>query len=199
MDDVRARAEQLARSEVKLGDLALVFDETTAATAGVHVSGHDFFPLILDDIASATSSIHINQYGFRPREIGQRFAAALLAKAAEGGAVRIVVGRVGSRPGRSGGVYERLRAGGVDVRVMRAPGRIDHRKLFVVDGRVGWVGGAGIEDHFADGRFHDLFVRVTGPVVSQLQLVFVASFRWLGGTVPPEQLAALFPDSEPGP
>ena len=198
MEDVRARAEQLARSEVKLGDLALVFDETTAATVDVHVSGRDFFPLILDDIASATSSIHINQYGFRPGEIGERFAAALLAKAAEGVAVRIVVDRVGSRPGRSGDFYDRLRAGGIDVRVVRAPGRIDHRKLFVVDGRVAWVGGAGIEDHFNDGRFHDLFVRLTGPVVAQLQLVFLASFRWLGGTVAPEQLDALFPDVEPG-
>jgi cardiolipin synthase len=198
MDDVRARAEQLARSEVKLGDLALVFDETTAATVAVHVSGRDFFPLILDDIASATSSIHINQYGFRPGEIGERFAAALLAKVAEGVAVRIVVDRVGSRPGRSGGFYERLRAGGIDVRVVRAPGRIDHRKLFVVDGRVAWVGGAGIEDHFNDGRFHDLFVRLTGPVVAQLQLVFLASFRWLGGEVAPERLDALFPPLEPG-
>ena len=61
---------------------------------------------------------------------------ALLAKAAEGVAVRVVVDRVGSRPGRSGGFYDRLRAGGIDVRVVRAPGRIDHRKLFVVDGRV---------------------------------------------------------------
>jgi cardiolipin synthase A/B len=198
MTDIRARAEQLARSPVELGDLALVFDETTAATAGVHVSGFDFFPLILDDIASATSSVHVNQYGFRPGGIGEQFARALLDKAAEGVAVRVVVDRVGSRPGRSGGFYERLRAGGVDVRVVRAPGRIDHRKQFVVDGRVGWVGGAGIEDHFADGRFHDLFVRLTGPVVAQLQLVFLASFRWLGGEVAPEQLAALFPPLEPG-
>jgi len=198
MDDVRARAEPLARSEVKLRDLALVFDETTAASVDVHVSGRDFFPLILDDIASATSSIHINQYGFRPGEIGERFAAALLAKAAEGVAVRIVVDRVGSRPGRSGGFYDRLRAGGIDVGVVRAPGRIDHRKLFVVDGRVAWVGGAGIEDHFNDGRFHDLFVRLTGAVVAQLQLVFLASFRWLGGTVAPGQLDALFPELEPG-
>ena len=72
-------------------------------------------------------------------------------------------------------------------------GHFDHRKCVVVDGRIGWVGGAGVEDHFDDGRFHDLFVRVTGPVVSQLQLVFVASFRWLGGAIPPEQLDALFP------
>jgi cardiolipin synthase A/B len=198
MDDARARAERFVRAPVRLGDLALAFDATTAATVDVRVGGDAFFPLILDDIASATSSVHVNQYGFRPGEIGERFARALLAKAAEGVAVRVVVDRVGSRPGRSGGFYERLRAGGVDVRVMRAPGRVDHRKLFVVDGRVGWVGGAGIEDHFADGRFHDLFVRLTGRVVAQLQLVFLASFRWLGGDVAPDHLGALFPDLEPG-
>ena len=197
MNEVRDRAERFVRAPVQLGDLALTFDETAAATVNVHVGGSSFFPLILDDIASATTSVHINQYGFRPGEVGEQFARALLAKAAEGVAVRVVVDRIGSRPGRSGGFYERLRAGGVDVRVVRAPGRIDHRKLFVVDGRVGWVGGAGIEDHFADGRFHDLFVRLTGPVVAQLQLVFLASFRWLGGAVAPEQLEALFPELEP--
>jgi cardiolipin synthase A/B len=58
------------------------------------------------------------------------------------------------------------------------------------------VGGAGIEDHFDDGRFHDLFLRVTGPVVSQLQLVFVATYRWLGGAVRHEELATLFPIHE---
>ena len=63
----------------------------------------------------------------------------------------------------------------------------------VVDGRTGWVGGAGIEDHFEDGRFHDLFLRVTGPVVAQLQLVFVASFRWLGGEIGAGELDELFP------
>ena len=199
MNEVRARAEPLVRAPVRLGDLAVAFDETTAATADVHVGGSSFFPLILADIGAATSSVHVNQYGFRPGAIGDEFASALLAKAAEGVAVRVVVDRVGSRPGGSArGFYDRLRAGGVDVRVMNAPGRIDHRKHTVVDGSVGWVGGAGIEDHFADGRFHDLFVRVTGPVVSQLQLVFVASFRWLGGTVQAEELAALFPEAEAG-
>ena len=75
-------------------------------------------------------------------------------------------------------------------------GHFDHRKFVVVDGRTGWVGGAGIEDHFDDGRFHDLFLRVTGPVVSQLQLVFLASFRWLGRSDPAGQLDALFPAHE---
>jgi cardiolipin synthase len=67
-----------------------------------------------------------------------------------------------------------------------------------VDGRIGWVGGAGIEDHFHDGRFHDLFLRVTGPVVSQLQLLFLASFRWLGGAISRDELDSLFPALEAG-
>jgi cardiolipin synthase A/B len=198
MSDLRARAEALVGAPVRLRDLALAFDETTAATVDIHVGGPAFFPRILDDIASATSSVHINQYGFRPGHVGERFANALLAKAGSGVAVRVVVDRVGSRPGASGGFYERLRTGGVDVRVVRAPGRIDHRKQLVIDGRVGWVGGAGIEDHFEDGRFHDLFVRLTGPVVAQLQLVFLASFRWLEGTVTSRRLEELFPELEPG-
>ena len=77
-------------------------------------------------------------------------------------------------------------------------GHIDHRKLTVVDGRVGWVGGAGIEDHFQDGRFHDLFLRVEGPVVAQLQLVFLASFHWLRGEIDPADLDSLFPSLEGG-
>jgi cardiolipin synthase len=135
--------------------------------------------------------------------------------------VRLVVDKQGSDPeGGARELYERLTAGGVEVCVVRATrfrvpdgllggggeprwnlralGHIDHRKVVIVDGRIGWVGGAGIEDHFRDGRFHDLFVRVEGPVVAQLQVVFLASFRWLGGNVPVEELDALFPSLEPG-
>src|SRR5262245_36693267 len=171
---------------------------------------------MLHDIASARSTVHINQFGFRPGTIGEAFAEALLAKAAEGVPVRLVVDSRGSDPdGSSREFYERLLRGGVEVRVVRAtqpraptqpvaaggPSRwnlghlahIDHRKLVVVDGLVGWVGGAGVEDHFQDGRFHDLFLKVTGPVVSQLQLVFVATFRWLGGAIAADATDALFP------
>ena len=181
------------------------------------MAGTSFYPPMLRDIEAATSSVHINQFGFRPGVVGDRFAEALLAKSSQGIPVRLVVDRQGSDPDRSSrAFYERLLAGGVEVRVVRATqlrapaqpaatgaprrwnfrqlGHIDHRKLVVVDGRVGWVGGAGIEDHFEDGRFHDLFVRLTGPVVSQLQLVFVSSFAWLGGAV--RDLDALFPDHE---
>jgi cardiolipin synthase A/B len=201
--DLRRRAEALLRHPVRTADLALAFDESAASDVDVLVGGRSFFPPMLRDIGTASSSVHINQFGFRPGAIGEQFASALLAKAADGVAVRLVVDAQGSRPDRGSGrdFYRRLRDGGVEVRVVRAMrpgalGHFDHRKFVVVDGRIGWVGGAGVEDHFDDGRFHDLFVRVTGPVVSQLQLVFVASFRWLDGAVRADQLDALFPAHE---
>src|SRR5262245_60726580 len=201
----RARA-LLGASVVYRSDLELLFDASVAATAELHVEGRNFYPPMLHDIASARSTVHVNQFGFRPGVVGEAFAEALLAKAAEGVQVRLVVDSKGSDPdGSSREFYDRLVRGGVDVRVVRATqpraptqpvaaggaarwnfghlAHIDHRKVVVVDGSIGWVGGAGVEDHFQDGRFHDLFLRVTGPVVSQLQLVFVATFRWLGGGI----------------
>ena len=91
VSDLRTRAEGLLRGPVRSADLALAFDETVAATVDVQVGGRNFFPPMLDDIGSASSSVHINQFGFRPGAIGDQFAAALLAKASEGVAVRLVV------------------------------------------------------------------------------------------------------------
>lgn len=218
---VRARAEQLLAAPVRRADLALAFETSRAATAEVLVEGAAFYPPMLEDLRAATSSIHVNQFGFRPGVVGDEFAEVLAAKAEDGVRVRLVVDRQGSDPERgSRDLYDRLASAGVEVCVVRATkprapvgtlgsagstawnlgalGHVDHRKLLVVDGRIGWVGGAGIEDHFADGRFHDLFLRVTGPVVAQLQLVFVASFRWLSGGIEADALDALFPPLEAG-
>jgi cardiolipin synthase A/B len=218
---LRSHAEELLALPVHLEDLALAFDEASAASAEVLVEGESFYPPMLADIESAQTSVHINQFGFRPGVVGDRFADALIRKAKEGIPVRLVVDRQGSAPEEAAREhYERLTAARIEVCVVRATkprsapgvlggdgelnwnlsglGHIDHRKVVLVDGRIGWVGGAGIEDHFQDGRFHDLFLRVTGPVVSQLQLVFIASFRWLGGEIPAEELDGLFPEAGAG-
>ena len=63
----------------------------------------------------------------------------------------------------------------------------------MVDGAVAWTGGAGIEDHFNDGRFHDVMVRVTGDVVRQAQAAFLTSFHAHGGLLPTD-LSPLFPE-----
>jgi cardiolipin synthase len=220
-DRVVAHAERLLTGPVTRRELAIAFPDSTASSADVLVDGPAFYPPMLEDIVSASSSVHVNQFGFRPGIVGDRFAEALVAKAAQGVPVRIVVDSRGSDPeGSARPLYDRLTAAGVQVCVVRATqpraavgplgggsatrwnlgglGHIDHRKVVVVDGRIGWVGGAGIEDHFEDGRFHDLFVRVEGPVVAQLQLVFLASFLWLGGAMRAERIEALFPVLEEG-
>ena len=220
-DGIREHAERLVDGSVGRQALAMAFSESAASSAEVLVEGRAFYPRMLEDIVAATSSVHVNQFGFRPGLVGEPFADALVAKAEQGVSVRLVVDRQGSDPERSSRpLYERLTAAGVEVCVVRATrprvpagplgregpthwnlgglGHVDHRKVVVVDGRIGWVGGAGIEDHFNDGRFHDLFLRVTGPVVAQLQLVFLAGFRWLGGAVPVAALDMLFPALEEG-
>ena len=215
-DRIHEHAERLLTRPVALRDLAVRFPESRAASVEVLVEGRSFYPPMLADIRSASSSVHINQFGFRPGGVGEEFADALVEKLRDGVPVRLVVDRQGSDPeGGARVFYERLTQAGAEVCVVRATkpraqrgvlgtggplhwnlgalGHIDHRKVVVVDGRIGWVGGAGIEDHFADGRFHDLFLRVTGPVLEQLQLVFLGGFRWLGGEVPVSTLDELLP------
>ena len=68
--------------------------------------------------------------------------------------------------------------------------------MVVVDGRIGYVGGSGIEDHYNDERFYDVMCRLTGPVVSQLQLVFLASWHNERGPLPDDDhLDRWFPPS----
>jgi cardiolipin synthase A/B len=220
-DAIRNYADRLLSDPASRPARAIAFSETCASSVEVLVEGSAFYPPMLDDIASASSSIHINQFGFRPGVVGDDFADVLVRKVREGVPVRLVVDRQGSDPERGAREhYNRLAAAGVQVCVVRATqprvpvgplgsggptrwnlaglGHIDHRKVILVDGRVGWVGGAGIEDHFQDGRFHDLFLRVAGPVVAQLQLVFLAGFRGLGGTIPLAELDDVFPPQQAG-
>jgi cardiolipin synthase len=93
---------------------------SAASSAEVLVAGRSFYPPMLDDIAAATSSVHINQFGFKPGLVGDAFRDALVKKAAEGVPVRVVVDNRGSAPDKgSRSHYERLAAGGVQVRVRR--------------------------------------------------------------------------------
>ena len=147
----------------------------------------------------------------------------LKEKARQGVAVRVIVDQLGSDVDfRNAALFDDLAANGVQV-VRNDPlpldhdgliggprpidwrldelAHLDHRKAFVVDGRIAWVGGAGIEDHFVNGTFHDAYARVEGEAVGQVQLIFLASFRLLGGPLPTDQAAieALMPaPAEPG-
>jgi cardiolipin synthase len=205
----------VARDGVGPHDAAPDFAWSTAATIEPLVEGANFFPRILGDVGAARSSVHILMFGWREGQIGTEMAALLEQKLQEGVEVRVIVDRFGSRPyDEARAMFAGLAAAGAQIVVndvfpldrdglypgdqhldwrQDEIGRADHRKLYVVDGRVAWTGGAGIEDHFENGGFHDVMVRVTGDVVRQAQAAFLMSFRGHGGPLPAE-LSRYFPE-----
>jgi cardiolipin synthase A/B len=205
---------------VRKRDVAIAFAPSTARAVEPLLHGTAYFPRMLDDLRAATSSINMLIYGFKPGDIGSEFRDVLVAKVADGIPVRLSVDAVGSevRAG-SKALFRELVDGGVqivqnrgmfpDVRGPLGPGapigwrrenvlHFDHRKFMVVDGRIGWLGGTGIEDHFNDERFTDVMVRFEGPAVRQLQALFVASWRHQEGPLDADEatLAMLFPADE---
>jgi cardiolipin synthase len=209
-----ATAAFAARDGARPHDAALDFARSTAATIEPRVEGKNFFPRIFDDVERSRSSVHILMFGWREGDVGMRMAALLERKVAEGVEVRVIVDGYGSRPyEQARAMFTGLAAAGAEIVVndvlpldrdglfpdhqhldwrQDEVGRADHRKLFVVDGKVVWTGGAGLEDHFENGGFHDVMVRVTGDVVRQAQAAFLTSFRGHGGHLPAD-LSGYFP------
>ncbi|HYI20245.1 MAG TPA: phosphatidylserine/phosphatidylglycerophosphate/cardiolipin synthase family protein [Solirubrobacteraceae bacterium] len=217
-DGARAATEAFAADgHARRRDAALPFAWSTAASAEPRVGGEEFFPRIFADVEAARSSVHILMFGWREGEVGTALAGLLARKAAEGVAVRVLIDGYGSKPYKEArAMFSELAAAGAAIVVndVLPPARIghfpdglridprqhelgsaDHRKLYVVDGTVAWTGGAGIEDHFRDGRFHDVMTRLTGDVVRQAQAAFLTSFHAHGGRLTGD-LAPCFP--EPG-
>lgn len=196
-------------------DLQVTYAPAHLASFELLPEGANFYPRILEDIAAAERSVHVIQYGFKPGKIADLFVPVLSERAKAGVPVRFVLDSVGSAVyTESKAMLDELAAAGVQiaihdaapprreglvpdrrmVRGMAGIGHVDHRKLYVIDGKIGWMGGAGIEDHFENGQFHDLFVRVTGELVSQLQATFLVSFAQLGGPLPlGQELDEAFP------
>jgi cardiolipin synthase len=217
--EAQAATEEFVRGSPRPRDTDLPYAWSTAATIDPWAEGAEFYPRLFDDVRAAESSIHILMFGWDSNEVGSEFAAIIEQKLAEGVEVRILVDDQGSDPdGDSRAMYEDLVAAGaqlvsndtiqvdfdglfvdrdLDIRQDEF-GRAEHRKLYVIDGVVAWTGGAGIQDHFLDGRFHDLLVRYTGDVVLQSQAVFLTSFRSHGAPLP-DDLDPYFPvQPDPG-
>lgn len=140
---------------------------------------------MIADIGKARDHVHLLFYIFNDDEVGRRVAEALAGAAARGVPCRVVVDAFGSRS-LNGSLGEWMVKRGIDFQTLmsinpfrRHLTRLDlrnHRKLAVIDGTIAYTGSMNIETKDYDqGRaeaWHDLMVRVTGPVVMQLQLVF---------------------------
>ena len=146
------------------------------------------------DIATATQSVHILVYIFADDGTGVRIVEALGDAVQRGVACRVLLDPVGSRRWLRD-IRARLIAVGVDVRETLPVGGLigrtrrdmrNHRKIFVIDGRVGFVGSQNIvAKDFKRGVINrELVVRVTGPIVAELEAIFVADWFMETGDLP---------------
>jgi cardiolipin synthase A/B len=159
------------------------------------VNGDEIFPAMLDAIGSAQHSILFESYIYWSGDIGEAFADALAGRAQAGVKVHVLVDWVGSAR-MEARLEEQMRRAGVEVEKYHPLrwynlGRLNnrtHRKLLIVDGRVGFTGGVGIAqewtghaqdpDHWRDSHF-----RVEGPVVAQMQSVMLDNWVKTKGRV----------------
>ncbi len=155
----------------------------------IYTNGAEFYPAMLEAIRSATRSVNMECYIFQPGTIADQFIEALSDRARKGLNVTIVVDAIGSfnlwgRPVR------RLREAGCRIESYQtlrwySLARINnrtHRELLVIDGRIGFVGGAGVADWWAwptkkRRPWRDTMARCEGPIVAALQ--GVAAENWL--------------------
>jgi cardiolipin synthase len=173
-------------------------DATSGNTYDVLTNGDQIFPAMLEAIAAARKRISFETYIYDNGTIADRFTAALEAAARRGIRVRIVVDAVGASS-MDKGHAERLRAAGCHVAQFNSPAWYSleelnyrtHRKILVVDGAVGFTGGAGVADHWlgnAQDKEHwrDTQVRVRGPIVRLMEAAFYENFVEADGHEAPE-------------
>ncbi len=155
----------------------------------IFTNGDRFYPAMLEAIRGARETINMECYIFKKGTIGSEFVDALAERARAGVRVTLVMDAIGSF-----GAFRKaagpLRAAGCRVEPYQritwySLGRLNnrtHRELLVVDGRVAFVGGAGVADWWAqpmDGKpmWRDMMARVEGPVVPQIQ--GIVAENWL--------------------
>lgn len=147
---------------------------------------------MLDAIAGAERSVHFETFLWKEGELGARLADILCNRARAGVTVRLLLDANGTR-NMGAQVEQRLRDCGCKLSKFHPAGiatigklnRRDHRKLAVIDGRLAFVCGHCIVDHWLgdahdDQHWRDVGVRITGPVVHSVQSVF--SENWIEST-----------------
>lgn len=153
----------------------------------IMTDGYAFFPELLKDMAKATHHIHVNMYIFEDDSLGRLVADALMSKAREGVKVRLIYDDVGCWR-VSGHFFEQMREAGVEVAPflpVRFPSFTskvnyrNHRKIIVIDGRVGYIGGMNIARRYVSEKWRDTMLRVQGGAVYALQRAFLVDWYFV--------------------
>lgn len=159
----------------------------------IEINGVEFFPSMLKAIRSATKNITLETYIWAPGKISDAFIAALTERARAGVKVHVIVDGMGTLKFKDED-RERLQAAGVQIFTYGREHWWDikpninhrtHRKILVVDGKVGFTGGMCIDDSWlgdaeSEKTWRETQVRIEGPAVRQMQAIFAVN--WLQTT-----------------
>ena len=165
-------------------NLALPFKDNEVS---VMMGGYEFFPSLLADIRKAKSHIHIAMYIFADDALGRLVADALIDKVREGVEIRLVYDDVGCWNVKHR-FFERMREEGIEavpfmpVHFPQFTSKVNyrnHRKIIVIDGLVGYIGGMNIAMRYASEKWRDTMLRVTGGGVYALQRAFLVDWYFV--------------------
>jgi cardiolipin synthase len=161
----------------------------------VLLNGDQIFPAMLDAIRHAEKTITFETYIYWSESIGKEFADALSERARSGVKVHVLLDFIGSIKMDQKQIDD-MKAAGVQIQRYHKPvwwklARLNnrtHRKLLIVDGKVGFTGGVGIADQWRgnaqdENHWRDTHFRVEGPVVGQMQAVFTDNWTKATGVV----------------
>ena len=175
----------------------------------IFTNGTSKFAALERDLRSAREYINIQYYIFEDDNIGNRIREILVDRAAAGVKVRVIYDHVGSFHTKNR-FFKQMRRDGIEVYPFfkvtfpifgtRINWR-NHRKLCVIDGKVGYIGGMNIADRYIDGgktfaEWRDTHLRITGPAVAALQYSFAVDWNFMGRPLIEETIP--YPDEPPG-
>src|SRR5574337_1738893 len=172
-----------------------ILDRSAPAGAAIRalrlfIEGDELYAAMLAAIGKARHSVKLESYIFADDEIGRKFAAALSARAGAGVQLLVHIDAAGSLFWGSHRLHKNMTRAGVRVRWFhrwswRHPSRYNrrnHRKLLVVDGHIGFLGGFNIHREnsrvvYGERRWRDTHVEVRGAAAHNLQIMFDAFWR----------------------
>ena len=193
--------ERIQLLEEKIGDMAfpfryLYFQNQSLISTGNKVTllnnGEEKFPALFNALENAGSHIHLEYYIFTSDDVGNRIADILINKHKEGVEVRVIVDDVGSnhinklpKKFKETGV-QFLKTLPVAFSSLANSNYRNHRKIVIIDGTIGFIGGINVDDRYWNNGKHDLYWRDTsvcieGPAVNLLQVQFFLSWYFAGG------------------
>lgn len=160
----------------------------------VYTNGYEFFPSLLREIGKAKDHVHVEMFIFDNDALGNLIADTLIDKAQQGVEVRVIYDDVACWKVRNS-FWERLRDGGVEVHAfmpVKFPAFTskvnyrNHRKLIVIDGKAGFIGGMNIATRYIKGvgrPWRDTHILVRGGAVYGIQRAFLVDWYFVDRTL----------------